>query len=242
VWLVLATSFQNSYIKRSNRQTFYPDATWSAKQGTCAGDDIMNLVGAATSMTESRSSDVERSSCLSQIEKTPASATISGVYVVGLHRALRKAGVPFAKPDEVRGLHYYPLREFMQTLIESAALLSPNLALRDGLTRLGLMVIPNFAESFGGKVLMSLGECSWEMALSCVTRGYQLSLRPGRARVVDIRKGHAEVELRDVWNFGDSYQVGVLQGLMNWYRINGTVTPEVISPSHTMLHMDWITH
>jgi uncharacterized protein (TIGR02265 family) len=184
----------------------------------------------------------ERRSYEERIARVPATAMTSGMYVVGLHRQLRKAGVRSANPDAYACLQYYPLREFMAFMLDAAALLFPRMSMDESLKRFGLMVIPNFAESMGGKVIMSLGQCNWDVALSCVTRGYQLSLRPGRAKVKGGGRGRADVDLRDIWCFGESYQVGVIQGLMNWYGINGTVQPEALSPSHTVLHLSWLSH
>jgi uncharacterized protein (TIGR02265 family) len=186
--------------------------------------------------------DSERKRYLERIAQTPATARTSGVYFVGLHRALRRAGVAGANPEVYHNLKYYSLREFMELAVDAAATLHPTLRLSEGLKRLGMMVIPNFAQSFGGKMLMSLGSCSWEMALSCVTRGYQLSLRPGWARVAHTAKGCADIELGDVWIFGESYQLGVMLGLMHWYHINGSITAEALDINHTILHVKWVTH
>ena len=200
----------------------------------------MTSANASAVVTEAPPVHSERRGYMDRIAKVPAEATTSGVYVVGLHRALQKAGIKSANPEAFHCLRYYPLRDYMAVMVDAAATIYPKVNLNEGLRRMGLNVIPNFARTFGGKMLMSLGECSWEMALSCVTRGYQLSLRPGRATVTILGKGRADIELNDVWNFGESYQPGVIQGLMNWYHINGSVTPEALSLSHCLLHLEWI--
>jgi hypothetical protein len=43
--------------------------------------------------------------------------------------------------------------------------------------------------------------------------------------------------LRDVWNFADSYQVGVFEGAMECYLINGTVRPR---PSPRICDIDLV--
>ena len=99
----------------------------------------------------------------------------------------------------------------------------------ESLRQLGELAIPTFARSIAGGVTMGIVGRSWELALKCVSRGYELSLKPGSCTVASIGSGQALLQLRNVWNFGDSYQVGVVLGLMKWCRIDGRVSARVLS-------------
>jgi uncharacterized protein (TIGR02265 family) len=173
------------------------------------------------------------------VRKTPEANRIHGMYVVGLRQLLEAEGIQGHGLEDVQRFRYYPLRNYMQLLLDSATTLYPNSVTREGLRMLGRLVIPTFANSLAGKVLMSVVGNNWELGLNCLARGYQVSLRPGKASVVESLRGRARVELRDVWNFGDSYQVGVIEGLMHWCQLDGHVVPHVLSPCDTDLVIQW---
>jgi hypothetical protein len=42
-----------------------------------------------------------------------------------------------------------------------------------------------------------------------------------------------------VWNFPDSYQVGVVEGLMEWCGLRGQVTPRSLSACDVDLEIGW---
>jgi uncharacterized protein (TIGR02265 family) len=127
----------------------------------------------------------------------------------------------------------------MELELFSAITIHPDSTVAEGLQRLGRLVIPTFAESLAGRVMMTVARCSWEAALGGLARGYALSLHPGEARVTDVRRGHARVELRGIWSFGDTFQVGVIEGLMRWCEINGRAVASKLSRSNTDITLDW---
>lgn len=173
------------------------------------------------------------------VERTPAKNTIHGMYVVGLRALMESKGLRGHGLEDARRFRYYSLRKYMGVLLECSDALYPDGSIRDGLQALGRLVCPTFATSVGGKVMMGAVGHSWELALGILTRGYQLSLKPGIATAVNLGPRRVRVELRDIWNFGDSYQVGVIEGLMHWCRTEGRITPTVLSPCDTDLLVEW---
>jgi uncharacterized protein (TIGR02265 family) len=161
------------------------------------------------------------------------------MYVVFLLDLLRMNNVLVPGVREPHRFRYYPNREYMELLLLAAVSLHPDKTLAEGLRCLGRLVIPTFARSLAGSVMMSMATCTWEGALGGLARGYSLSLHPGEARVADFRRGHARVELRGIWSFGDTYQVGVIEGLMRWCDINGRAVVEKLSRANTDITLHW---
>lgn len=181
---------------------------------------------------------VEMRRFFDHIERTPEKNTVKGMYVGGIWEALDSRGVTTPMP-RIQKFKDYPLRDYMELLLDSALTLFPTHSPKDGLRALGRLAIPTFASSIVGGVIMSSVGSSWSMALKCVSKGYEVSLKPGKATPVNTGPNTAVLELRDVWNFGDSYQAGVVEGLMEWCDIRGTVTAQVLSPSSCDLHIQW---
>lgn len=176
---------------------------------------------------------------LDTIERTPAANTVKGMYVAGIVEALAQRDIAPRDQRRYQAFKDYSLRDYMRLCLDAAVTLYPSRSPKEGLRSLGQLAIPTFAQSISGAVVMGTVGRSWELALRCVSRGYQISLKPGEAIVAELSAERALVQLRKVWNFGDSYQVGVVEGLMDWCGLNGEVTAHVISACDTDLKLQW---
>jgi uncharacterized protein (TIGR02265 family) len=199
----------------------------------------MQLLQARTLMAQKRELRGELTQFFELIESTPAKNIVKGMYVQGVLDALDSRGVKRPPRDKVQPFKDYPLREYMEMLIDSSVTLYPSSTVSVGLRRLGQLAIPTFATSIVGRVIMGTVGRSWELALKCVSRGYEVSLKPGKATVVEMTHSRALLQLRDIWNFGDSYQVGVVEGLMDWCGVDGKIVPKVLSRSSFDFEIEW---
>lgn len=178
---------------------------------------------------------------LSWIEKTPSTHTVRGMYVGGVVQAIQSMGFAPHSDERIQAFKEYPLQGYMELLLDSAVSLYPELTVHDGLRKLGGLAIPTFAKSIAGSVIMATVGRNWDIALTCVSRGYEVSLRPGKCIVTENANGRAIVQLRNVWNFSDSYQVGVMEGLMEWCKLEGRVTAMRTTMCDADLTIEWET-
>jgi uncharacterized protein (TIGR02265 family) len=199
----------------------------------------MQLVRARTLISQKTRFSRELQVYFDRIERTPQGHTIKGMYVSGIDDTLQTMGAPRLSEGRVQQFGDYPIRAFMETLLDAAVTLFPQESPSIALKRLGEHAIPTFASSIVGAVIMGTVGRNWELALKCVSRGYEVSLKPGKAVVAEIGKGRARVELRNVWNFGESYQVGVVSGLLQWCGLTGEVRPVVKSDCNVDLEIEW---
>jgi uncharacterized protein (TIGR02265 family) len=176
---------------------------------------------------------------LDRIKETPETNTVKGMYVNGIIQALQEHGVAYRPAERVQPFRDYPLRVYMELLLDSAVTLYPNTTVHDALFRLGQLAIPTFARSIVGKVIMSTAGKNWELSLKYVSKGYQISLKPGKATVAEMANGRALVQLRQVWNYGESYQAGVVDGVMSSCGIVGKINPHIISVCDVDLRIEW---
>lgn len=161
------------------------------------------------------------------------------MYITGVIQALDNVGIEAGAQRRIQQFKDYPLREYMELLLDAAVTLSPEDLPKEGLRRLGQLAIPTFAHSIVGGVIMSTVGKNWELCLKMVSRGYEVSLKPGKAVVAELSNDRALVQLRGIWNFGDSYQVGVIEGLMQSCDIRGTVVVEALSKCDPDLRLHW---
>lgn len=174
------------------------------------------------------------------IAATPSGATVKGMYVDSFLQSIERQGL--ARPTDRRFLSFkdYPLREFQELLLQTTTVLYPNYSPREGLRLIGRMAYPTLAESTVGRILFAIAGRDWQAALPLSRRAYEISLKPGRAELKDVTDTSATMCLRDVWNFADSYQVGVFEGAMECYLVSGTVEARRGAKICDVdLHMKW---
>jgi len=165
----------------------------------------------------------DRSELEAWISETPLEATVKGMYVDSLLSMLKRRGI--TPPTDKRYLSFkdYPLHELMRLMVGAVGVLYPDVSPRDGMIALGRLAFPTLVGTTVGKVIFSIAGSSWVRALNLVAKAYEVSLRPGTALVADLTETSARVELREIWNFGNSYQVGVFEGAMESFGIRGSV-------------------
>jgi uncharacterized protein (TIGR02265 family) len=133
----------------------------------------------------------------------------------------------------------YPMRRFMELLLEGACQLASEQSPGRGLRALGKLAFPALSGSVVGKVIFSVAGRDWPSALHLAPKAYKVSTHPGTASVVDLGPNYARVELRNLYNFGDSYHVGVFEGAMASYGVQGQVAAECLSRGDTDLRINW---
>ncbi len=174
------------------------------------------------------------------IDATPNHATVKGMYVESFLVSMEKQGIPRSTDRKFVSFKDYPLREFQHLLLHATTALYPAASPRAGLRLLGRMAYPTLSESTVGRILFAIAGRDWKAALPLSRRAYEISLKPGRAELQNVTDNSATMCLRDVWNFADTYQVGVYEGAMECYLVNGTVTLERRSRLCDVdLHMEW---
>ncbi|HYQ42044.1 MAG TPA: DUF2378 family protein [Polyangiaceae bacterium] len=162
------------------------------------------------------------------ISETPPDAAVKGMYIETLLSMLKRRGA--ARPNDKRYFSFkdYPLQELMRLMVDAVAVLYPDSSPRSGMIALGKQAFPTLASTTIGKVIFSVAGHNWGRALNLVTKAYEVSIKPGTATVRDLTETSARVELREIWNFGNSYQVGVFEGAMAHFGVRGTVQPVTV--------------
>jgi uncharacterized protein (TIGR02265 family) len=173
------------------------------------------------------SSSSERREFDGFILSTPEKATVKGMYIESFLRTFDQRNL--ARPSAQRYLTFkdYPLRDYMRMLLDACPVLYPGTSLREGLKRQGRLVYPTLLDSTVGRVIFAIAGRNWQMALPLASRGWEIRLKPGSAQLYDVTAHSAVLALRDIYNFADTYQVGIMEGAMETFLIEGTVVPRL---------------
>lgn len=158
---------------------------------------------------------------VSRIAEAPETGTVRGLYFSEIMRlapwlrgTARRRYVPFSK---------YPLREFMQLLVDAGRQAHPSKSPHEALRLLGMTTYSTFASSMAGVSLLSSVSIDIERILELTPHIYPLAIEPARIEIAHRAPGEAIIQLRDVWTFPESYQVGVWLGGMSFVGVDGTI-------------------
>lgn len=169
----------------------------------------------------------------------PLSATMSGLFLDGAASVARAQGLTpsTARPSYV---HYrtYPLREHCELLVDVARLAFPDLPLRQGLRKLGRGAPSVLIRSPIGRVALENAEGPLA-AIRAMATSYALHMRPGRLEIEADGERAAIVRLSNVYNFVDSHNVGVFEGILKYAGVRGSIKIRSISATAADLLCSW---
>jgi uncharacterized protein (TIGR02265 family) len=175
-----------------------------------------------------------------QIAHAPEDGVIKGLFYQDILNTCAAMQASIA-PTRPRYLPFidYPLREYMALLVQASAALHPREPLRNGLRRLGRLAYPTLAGTLIGRAIFGIAGHNFGTILSLASRAYSVSLKPGDVDLVERSEGRGIVHLRNLWNFPDSYQVGVFEGALIAVGVRGKVLVRTHSPCDVDFEVTW---
>lgn len=173
-----------------------------------------------------------------RINEAPEAGCVRGMFFSEIIRLV--PNIPTSRRARYLPFSMYPLREFMQLLVDGARTIAPNRNPEETLRDLGRTAYETFASSMVGISLLSgAGTSESARVLALVPRAYAMLLEPGSAEVVSVTDREAVVKLRDVWSFPESYNVGAWLGALSVLNVEGTVDVIRHSWCNVDLHVRW---
>lgn len=187
-------------------------------------------------------SSVERemSELTARLTQVPSFATVKGMFITAFLESLDRAGHPRPTRERFLSFRDYPVTRFMGLMLDAVQSAWPGESPRESLRKLGQQAYPTFASSMAGRVLFAIAGSDFHAALPLTRRAYELSLSQAKVNLRNLEPGSAVVELRDVWNFADCYQVGVFEGALIAFGAKGVVRCQRLRrPWDVDLYLEW---
>ncbi|MFH1808394.1 MAG: DUF2378 family protein [Pseudomonadota bacterium] len=164
-----------------------------------------------------------------RIAATPEHSTIKGMMFKPLLKAVEEKTQQRLGRGHYAAFTDYPLREFMQVVVEAARTLHGDLPLGEALRRLGLPVYGNLKQSAAGTFLFALAGRDLMAAVRLVNRVYNmLTTASAEAEIVNDR--HAVIHLRGSYAFPEYYQTGIYEGALEIFEQQGQVRMRQSAP------------
>ena len=172
-----------------------------------------------------------------RIESTPDTASVKGMFFEKLAVLARGRGLECR--TRYTPFRDYPMREYMQLLVNYSQARYPNLPAREGLRRTGWEAFPALMESIAGRVLFAVAGRDLLTALKVTPKAYEHTIRPGTVMMHRCSSRSAVLQLRDVWTFADCYHVGAVEGGARVFEPAARVEAYVRSPRDVHLLVRW---
>jgi uncharacterized protein (TIGR02265 family) len=174
--------------------------------------------------------------CISAI---PAHATMTGMFLTAVQDMARSRGLAVEAPRErYIAFNRYPLSEHCQLLVEVAHAVFPGTQLRESLRRIGRGAPQVLVGSLVGRVM--LGSVEGPLAtLQAMAKSYMLHMQPAVLEVVEHDDRSAIVRMAEIYNFLDSHNVGVFEGVLRHTGVKGRVSIVSHGPTEADLLCEW---
>lgn len=171
--------------------------------------------------------------------KLPSGGTVKGMFFrTVLADAKRRAHVEL-RDHPYHAFRDYRLSDWIDLLVEAAAVTYPGAPPREGLRRLGRDMYPTFVDSMLGKVIFAVAGGDLHRALALYPKIWSVISNHGTGVVKDISVGRCVIELRNVWDFVDSFQLGSLEGGMAFFGRRAEVRIRVLSDCDADYEITW---
>ena len=177
--------------------------------------------------------DIE--ACIAAI---PPSATITGMFLEGAAQLARDKGHTIRARARYTPFQPYPLEEHCRILVEVAQALFPRRSLREGLRRLGRGAPQVLLRSTVGRVVLGSAEGPLS-TLEAMARSYTLHMRPSTLAVEAVGPRAVVIHLGDIYNFLDSHNVGVFEGVFHHMGVRSVIRICSHSPTRADFLCEW---
>jgi uncharacterized protein (TIGR02265 family) len=153
----------------------------------------------------------------------PSEHGVRGMFFNSIIDEAEARGVAISPARNYVDFKHYPVREWLELLLESAGRCHRGLSLRGAVRRMGRLAYPAFAASMVGRVMFGVLGNDIARVMKIASKGYDCSLT--HAKVVIVANGAHSVRVRfeHSYAFIDAYQVGVFEGALAACKRRGEV-------------------
>lgn len=174
------------------------------------------------------------------IQRVPPYATIKGMFLTNLLGIADRASTALSqRPTPYFAFRDYPLVEQVRLIPEIAASLFSDVPLRRGILQLGRLVCPAFAGSLPGRVLFSAVGTDLSMLIRVGSKAYTIASNVGRLEILERAERSARVSMRDMFDYVDCYQVGILEGALMMLGHQPTIRLRLESSTSAEIQLNW---
>lgn len=169
----------------------------------------------------------------------PAKATVKGVFPAVILEQLKKAHCSYLGPDEYHAFGDYPVRDYMEFLVDAAQKLYPNAPLAQGLRSLGHLAYSSFLNSLVGRVLLGVLGKKVDAILKVSPRAWSAAISVGNLTIEDVQAQEAFLQAKELYYFMETYCVGIAEGMLLTCQRNGVVAYQKNSPCDARVFIAW---
>lgn len=180
------------------------------------------------------------------VRATPHGATCKGVLFAGAIERARRArpDVDVAAVAGVERRRYlaflnYPYDELLRVLPAAAVLVFPGVPPAEALRRLGRGAFGDFRATRAGSIFLGLLADELAAVLVGAPGAYSMTLSLGRFATERLGARHVRMRFDDYPGYLETYDVGVLEGVIASYREEGVVRAERSGPLAGAIDVRW---
>jgi uncharacterized protein (TIGR02265 family) len=173
------------------------------------------------------------------LRRIPAHATGKGMFAARILSELDKRGIE--RPTQQRFLPFadYSLRQCAEVNVEVARLLFPTAPLAQGLRQLAWLSLETFADTLLGQAIFGAVRRDVMAILKLSSKGLTHAANVGEYELQILHEHAAIMHCIDMYFFGESFGVGMLEGMLRACHVEGEVLANMDSPTRGAFYIEW---
>lgn len=181
-----------------------------------------------------------------RLRATPPGATCKGALFAGIIDQARRArpNVDLAREAGIEDRRYvpflnYPYPDLLRLIPAAARVAFPSAPLAEAVRRLGQGVFVDFRTSRSGRVLLGLMVDDLTEVLLSAPRAYAATVMAGRVSAERLGPRRVRVCFDDYPGYIESYDVGIFEGAIAYFREPGAVRATRSGPRSGTIDVEW---
>jgi uncharacterized protein (TIGR02265 family) len=133
----------------------------------------------------------------------------------------------------------YPYADLLRLLVATSGAVHPTLPLGEAVRRIGRRAYPTLLESHAGRVVFGALGVDVDKVLEYGPKGYRLAINFARVSSERVEERHFTYSFEGLPAFLETYQVGVIEGAMLHYGVEGTIQVALKDLANATLDVRW---
>ncbi|MCP4499832.1 MAG: DUF2378 family protein [Deltaproteobacteria bacterium] len=173
------------------------------------------------------------------IEACPSDALMRGMYTAPCCKQASKVTGKSYGTQRYIPFKFYSMREHIQVVHACATGAYPDLSERLAVKQLAQLAIPTLQGSLVGRTLLTLSGGTIKAALNIFVKAFMQSRNLGSIRLAEFTDTHAVIEMRSIFDFAESIQVGIIEETIKEVAGGGEAKIKVHALGDIDIFLNW---
>lgn len=174
-------------------------------------------------------------------QNVPGHLLVKGMSIQAVVDAVTALGRTLAMPQQFISVKEYPMLDMVETLIKAVQGPLADLPPREALRRIGNHQLDQLRNNLLFRVMFAgLGQSlGIHAAAMLAPRAWGTATKHEVVEILVNEPGCVRLHIREMWNFPDCFQLGILEGALKAFNVNPRMGVQLLSRTEAEIEATW---